>query len=312
LELFDQNAPSKHAWAGPHRTPVRRHKPHEPTILPPCPSPQSVHQCKMSIVSAAPKGGGCGGVGEGNADGRGGERDGAANEEATAREGERTAAGAAGEPAGLDVEVVTPRGAYVPAGFGEGSLWATEPVPCNDGGSSPPTSSGGASSSSTIIMESSAQAACAMPDSMLLKRLDPRTGAKKTCPPEDYLRTSRAWTPCPSGSRKRNAGRSDSIRSIGFAEDHEFNIRWLKEACRILKPGGTIWVTGTHHIIFSLSFALQTMKLKLINVTWAKPDPPPNALHTALTHLKAVESAPVAGHGTEPTGLAGSPGPVRV
>jgi site-specific DNA-methyltransferase (adenine-specific) len=43
-------------------------------------------------------------------------------------------------------------------------------------------------------------------------------------------------------------------------------VRWLKEACRILKPDGTIWVTGTHHIIFSLGFALQTMKFKLINV----------------------------------------------
>jgi hypothetical protein len=29
-----------------------------------------------------------------------------------------------------------------------------------------------------------------------------------------YLRTSRAWTPCSSGSRKRN-GHSDSIRSMG-------------------------------------------------------------------------------------------------
>ena len=74
-------------------------------------------------------------------------------------------------------------------------------------------------------------------------------------------------------------------RSLGFAEDHRFNVRWLKEACRILKPEGTIWVTGTHHIIFSLGFALQTMKLKLINqITWAKPDPPPNVLHTAFTH----------------------------
>ncbi len=74
-------------------------------------------------------------------------------------------------------------------------------------------------------------------------------------------------------------------RSMGFAEDHRFNVRWLKEACRILKPDGTIWVTGTHHIIFSLGFALQTMKFKLINqITWAKPDPPPNALHTAFTH----------------------------
>jgi site-specific DNA-methyltransferase (adenine-specific) len=74
-------------------------------------------------------------------------------------------------------------------------------------------------------------------------------------------------------------------RSLGFVEDHRFNVRWLEEACRILRPGGTIWVTGTHHIIFSLGFALQTMKLKLINqITWAKPDPPPNALHTAFTH----------------------------
>ena len=31
-----------------------------------------------------------------------------------------------------------------------------------------------------------------------------------------YLRTSRVWTPCPSGTRKRKAGRSDSIRSMGL------------------------------------------------------------------------------------------------
>jgi hypothetical protein len=50
-----------------------------------------------------------------------------------------------------------------------------------------------------------------------------------------YLRTSRVWTPCPSGSRKRKAGRSDSIRSIGFEKDLEFVARWLWEACRVLK-----------------------------------------------------------------------------
>jgi DNA modification methylase len=77
-----------------------------------------------------------------------------------------------------------------------------------------------------------------------------------TVMPHFYLRTSRARTPSPSRIWKRNAGRSDSIRSMGFAEDHRFNVRWLKEACRILKPTGTIWVTGTHHIIFSLGFAL--------------------------------------------------------
>src|SRR5215213_7471192 len=60
-------------------------------------------------------------------------------------------------------------------------------------------------------------------------------------------------------------------RSMGFAEDHRFNVRWLKEACRILKPDGTIWVTGTH-IIFSLGFALQTMMFKIINaIAWESP-----------------------------------------
>ena len=74
-------------------------------------------------------------------------------------------------------------------------------------------------------------------------------------------------------------------RSMGFKGNHRFNVRWLKEACRILKPEGTIWVTGTHHIIFSLGFALQAMEFKLINaIVWEKPDPPPNALHTAFTH----------------------------
>jgi site-specific DNA-methyltransferase (adenine-specific) len=75
-------------------------------------------------------------------------------------------------------------------------------------------------------------------------------------------------------------------RSLGsFERDHAFNERWLREARRVLKPDGTIWVSGTHHVIFSLGFALQTLKFKVINsVAWEKPDPPPNALHTAFTH----------------------------
>jgi site-specific DNA-methyltransferase (adenine-specific) len=74
-------------------------------------------------------------------------------------------------------------------------------------------------------------------------------------------------------------------KSMGFRADHRFNVVWLKEARRILKPDGTIWVTGTHHIIFSLGFALQSMHFKLINqITWSKPNPPPNLLHTAFTH----------------------------
>jgi site-specific DNA-methyltransferase (adenine-specific) len=100
-----------------------------------------------------------------------------------------------------------------------------------------------------------------------------------------YLRTLSSWAPSPNGTWKRKTGRSDSIRSKGFERDHAFNARWLGAARRILKPGGTLWVTGTHHIIFSIGFALQSLGSKIVNsIVWQKPDPPPNALHTAFTH----------------------------
>ena len=74
-------------------------------------------------------------------------------------------------------------------------------------------------------------------------------------------------------------------RPRGFEADHEFNVRWLKEARRVLKPDGSLWVTGTHHIIFSIGYALQSLGFRVINhVVWEKPDAPPNALHTAFKH----------------------------
>src|SRR5215217_6470873 len=88
-----------------------------------------------------------------------------------------------------------------------------------------------------------------------------------------------------SGTRKRNTERSDSIRSMGLEKDHDFNVRWLRAARRVLKPDGTLWVSGTHHIIFSIGFALQGLGFKVINnVAWFKPNATPNALHTAFTH----------------------------
>jgi site-specific DNA-methyltransferase (adenine-specific) len=73
------------------------------------------------------------------------------------------------------------------------------------------------------------------------------------------------WVSSPSGTLKYKAGRSDSIRSKGLAKDHEFNVRWLREARRVLKPDGTLWVTGTHHIIFNIGFALQRLGYRIIN-----------------------------------------------
>jgi hypothetical protein len=110
---------------------------------------------------------GCG-RGPGNIDERDGERGAATNEETTAPDGDRSVSETSQEPVGLDVKVVSPGKRYVPAGFGEGSLWATDLGTCNDTGSSATSSSAGSASATA--------GTCALPQNSLLKRLDPRTG----------------------------------------------------------------------------------------------------------------------------------------
>jgi hypothetical protein len=91
-------------------------------------------------------------------------------------------------------------------------------------------------------------------------------------------------------------GRLESVdkgawgRSLGsFEKDHAFNERWVGEARRVPKPDGTIWVSGTYHVIFSIGFALQSSGFRIINsVVREKPDPSPNARRTAFTHPKAA------------------------
>jgi site-specific DNA-methyltransferase (adenine-specific) len=74
-------------------------------------------------------------------------------------------------------------------------------------------------------------------------------------------------------------------KSQGPDQNHEFNRRWL-EACRhLLTKDGTIWVSGTHHVIFSVGFAMQQLGFKILNqVTWQKPNPPPNLSCRYFTH----------------------------
>ncbi len=65
-------------------------------------------------------------------------------------------------------------------------------------------------------------------------------------------------------------------KSQGAEINHEFNLSWLKRCQKLLKPNGTIWVSGTHHIIHSIGYAMQQLGLKILNdITWEKPNPPP-------------------------------------
>jgi site-specific DNA-methyltransferase (adenine-specific) len=66
---------------------------------------------------------------------------------------------------------------------------------------------------------------------------------------------------------------------------HEFNLSWLAACQRVLKPNGTIWVSGTSHVIHSVGFAMQQLGFKLLNdISWVKPNPPPNLSCRYFTH----------------------------
>lgn len=78
-------------------------------------------------------------------------------------------------------------------------------------------------------------------------------------------------------------------KSNGINEDHQFNKKWLLECQRILKKDGTIWISGTHHVIFSIGLALQELGFKILNnITWEKPNPPPNLSCRYFTHSTEI------------------------
>lgn len=87
------------------------------------------------------------------------------------------------------------------------------------------------------------------------------------------------------------AGRMVSVdkgkwdKSPGVEQMHEWNKEWLSACQRCLTKDGTIWVSGTHHVIYSVGFAMQQLGFKLLNhITWEKPNPPPNLSCRYFTH----------------------------
>ena len=74
-------------------------------------------------------------------------------------------------------------------------------------------------------------------------------------------------------------------RSRGLESDHDFTRQWLAECHRILKPAGTIWVTGTVHVYLSVGMAMLELGYRILNdIQWEKPNPPPNLGRRCFTH----------------------------
>jgi len=86
-----------------------------------------------------------------------------------------------------------------------------------------------------------------------------------------------------NGGFSVHAGRMVSVnkgywdKSKGFEGDYDFHYQWMEACRRILKPHGTLWVSGTYHSIYQCGHALQSLGYHILNdIAWFKPNASPN------------------------------------
>lgn len=103
---------------------------------------------------------------------------------------------------------------------------------------------------------------------------------------------------CQSG-KQVSVNKADWDKSKGFKADCKFHNEWIKACYKVLKPNGTLWISGTYHSIYACGFALQKQGWHIINdVSWFKPNAAPNlacrqlaASHETLLWVKKTKKA---------------------
>lgn len=96
-----------------------------------------------------------------------------------------------------------------------------------------------------------------------------------------------------------SVNKGDWDKSKGFELDYQFHFEWLKACRRVLKPHGTLWVSGTYHSIYQCGHAIQSLGYHILNdVTWFKPNAAPNlscrmftASHETLLWVRKEKNA---------------------
>ena len=88
-----------------------------------------------------------------------------------------------------------------------------------------------------------------------------------------------------SGGKPVSVNKGDWDKIDSLKAKHEFNRKWIHQCYRVLKPNGTIWISGTLHNIYSVGMALEEESFKILNnITWVKTNPPPNLSCRCFTH----------------------------
>ena len=73
-----------------------------------------------------------------------------------------------------------------------------------------------------------------------------------------------------------SVNKGDWDRSRGFQDNEKFHSKWISECLRVLKPNGTIAISGTYHSIFQCGYLLQSFGCRIINdLVWFKPNGAP-------------------------------------
>lgn len=88
-------------------------------------------------------------------------------------------------------------------------------------------------------------------------------------------------------------------KSNGLDSDMAFYDRWIGELRRVLKPHGSLWISGTYHSIYLCGYLLAKHDYKILNdIVWYKPNAAPNlsgryftASHETLLWAKPIKSA---------------------
>lgn len=116
----------------------------------------------------------------------------------------------------------------------------------------------------------------------VLKKMKPETVDMIFADPPYFL--SNNGITCQAG-RMVSVNKGSWDEGYSLEEKHAFNRKWLKLCKNVLKPYGTIWVSGTLHNIYSIGMALEQEGYKIINnITWQKTNPPPNLGCRCFTH----------------------------
>ena len=90
-----------------------------------------------------------------------------------------------------------------------------------------------------------------------------------------YFLSSGSFT-CQNG-KMVSVKKGDWDLSNGHEKNFKFHLDWISACKKVLKPGGTIWVSGTYHSIYQCGFALQASGFHILNdIAWFKPNASPN------------------------------------